>query len=78
MKARLLADGATVEIFEGGYSDRFPLARLPQRVAFYRSLRDREPSGDMKGRSYPWREIYGPTVEALEKVAKVARVMNGG
>lgn len=78
MKARLLADGATVELFKNGYSDRFPLSLLPQRLTFYRSMRDRQPTREMHGRSYPWAAIYGQTVEALERVQKISKAMAPG
>lgn len=51
-----------VEMAGPTWSDRYPVARLPDWLAFYRRLRDR-----MGGR---YAAIYAPAVAALEAVAR--------
>lgn len=84
MKARLLADGATVELFDGDYCDRFPVGKLAAKLAFYRSLRDTPPGktvitrSSTYGRDHRLAEVYGPTVQALERVEKMVKIMGAG
>lgn len=40
--ARIIDGGRTVQLNVGDYAERFPLADLPTRLAFYEGLRDRD------------------------------------
>lgn len=75
MKARLLADSTTVELFDGDYRDRFPAESLGAKLRFYRGLRDRDARPG--GGPGPYHRFYQPTVEALERVEKMVKIMAG-
>lgn len=55
--AELLEDGLTVRLSRGGWSETFPIAQLPSRLAFYTKL-----AGPMS----PSARFYAPTLDALE------------
>jgi len=62
MRARLIRDGAAVEIAGLEWSEVIGTDQLDGRLAFYRSLRDR-----MGGR---YARFYDETVRELEAVAR--------
>lgn len=72
MIARLSADGKTVVLSGGGWSDTFEISNLTSQLAFYRGLRDR---GGKAGYPGPYAAHYEPTIKALERVEKIARAM---
>lgn len=71
MIATLSADRATVTMQGARWSSTFPRADLPGKLAFYRALRDR----GGKGGPGPYARFYEPSVKALERVEKMARVL---
>lgn len=73
MIATLSADRATVTLQGAHWSSSFPLADLQKWLLFYRSMRDR--GSKVKGQPGPYARHYEPTVKALERVEKMAKVM---
>ena len=74
-RARLSADGLTVSLSTGRWSMSFPVERLPQQIRFYTDLRDR-PHKD-RPEAAPFEAFYAPTVDALERIQRVAALMRG-
>lgn len=75
--AQLSGDGRRVTLKDGAWSETFDIGLLPNRIAFYASMRDRQAIKDHHGRTYDWRACYGPTVDALKRVQKLSAVMEG-
>jgi len=71
MIATLSADRATVTMQGAKWSTTFPRNRLAEKLAFYRSLRDR----GGKGGPGPYARFYEPSVKALERVEKIAKAL---
>jgi hypothetical protein len=72
LRATLSADGKTVTLGTPGaqrWSETFPPALLPNRIAFYSALRDRE-----KGK---YAHHYAPTVQNLLRVQKIHQTLHG-
>jgi len=65
MRARLIRDGDAVEIAGREWSEVIGTDQLDDRLAFYRSLRDR------RGGRYS--RFYDETVRELEAVARAIR-----
>lgn len=61
VKVMLSKNRKMVRIASGDWSETIPVSLLPDRLAMYRSLRDRK-----KG---AYAEFYRPMVEALERAS---------
>lgn len=55
--AELLADGRTIRLCRGTWSEKFDLSRLDGKIEFYTGL---------AGPRSPSARFYGPTLDALE------------
>lgn len=67
-RASLSADGQRVTLEKGLWSETFPIAKLPGRIAFYRSLVD-ETRQKMRMRGATGACAHEQTLAALEAVA---------
>lgn len=72
MIATLSFDRQTVTMRGERWLSVFPISDLPGKLRFYRGLRDRAAKPGATG---PYARFYDPTVKALERVEKMARVM---
>lgn len=81
MRAILSADQSTITLRGPRWAGAFPADDLQKWLRFYRGLRDRGAPKDKRGAvtgQGPYAAYYSPTVTALERVAKMLDVLQGG
>lgn len=76
LAVRLSECGEFVEMSGGAWSNRIHVSALPAWQRFYRTLAGGQINKDRKAKSDPGllAEIYGPTADALDRVAAELRV----
>lgn len=73
MRAALSIDGASILIIGQRWRQKISAAELPEHLAFYRKLRDRDAPRDKAGKitsNGPYHQFHTQTVEQLEAVER--------